>query len=223
MNININWCILFCEKVEKWTNFKKKYEARNKKLNLCELCLENNKTEIESDMNTPIDNNSSSEMNALTKSFSSESSASPQSTFNDNIDTEKSEESLESTDRIKHLELELARVKLELVDAQCKNQEFDHIIKGLESSSSNNSILRMTRNSIDQTPESQMSSSTMSLTKNNSSNGSINSSVGIQQSNNGSNSWLSKTFTQFKEAKNQVVQKAQKVKIPSTSELNFPS
>lgn len=173
-------------------------------------------------MNTPIDNNSSHELSALAnKSYSSESSASPQSGFNDNIDNVDNKlDSVDSTtDRIKHLELELARVKLELVDAQCKNQEFDHIIKGYESS---DSIHRMTRSSIDQSVEPHMSASGISLNKNdNSSNGSFNLSAGIQQPNNGSNSWLSKTFTQFKEAKNQVVQKAQKVKIPSSSELNF--
>ena len=33
--------------------------------------------------------------------------------------------------KIKQLELELARVKLELVDAQCRNQEFDHKLKSV--------------------------------------------------------------------------------------------
>lgn len=35
----------------------------------------------------------------------------------------------DQTSRIRQLELELARVKLELVDAQCRNQEYDHKLK----------------------------------------------------------------------------------------------
>ncbi len=165
--------------------------------------------------NTPSaeNNASSADPSALTKSYSSDSSAgSYQSNEHDEADeTNGSKPGAElDTSRIKHLELELARVKLELVDAQCKNQEFDHRLKGYENNREMKSGSNEQAFAID-----SMTASMSSLTNNsrsiNASNGSINSSSG-----NVGNSWLSKTFTQFKEAKNQVVLKAQKVKTPST-------
>lgn len=177
-----------------------------------------------SDTNPPTENNSSSDLNALAKSYSSDSSTSSQLSNepNDDKSDQTTRSSIGQSDteagRVKHLELELARVKLELVDAQCRNQEFDHILKGYENNqnpSGSNFNTRMSRSSIDY--DNQMSSSTSSLNNKNASNGSIYSGVNGGQSN--GNSWLSKTFTQFKEAKNHVVLKAQKVKIPST-ELN---
>ena len=151
--------------------------------------------------------------------------------------------------KIKHLELELARVKLELVDAQCKNQELDHILKthkingesaagttATNSSISSNAnshntpvastqVNQTQRNSNADATSGIMSSSTSSLnyhsgitnmntitstpTALNGSNNSINNNPNSGSNNN--NNWLSKTLTQFKEATNQVVQKAQKV------------
>ena len=119
--------------------------------------------------------------------------------------------------KIKNLELELARVKLELVDAQCKNQELDHTIKNLKSGDSLNAVNSQAVKNSDQ--NAIISSSTNSLSHNstntnalatnlNGSNNSINSSS--NNNNNNGNNWLSKTLTQFKEATNQVVQKAQK-------------
>lgn len=107
--------------------------------------------------------------------------------FNKNKDFDSNELNLI---KIKQLELELARVKLELVDSQCKNQEYKHKINKQQQQSqsgSNNSIVDSTSSNGD-----QVILSSTKTTKNNQS---------------GQNNWLSKTFTQFKEATNQVVQK----------------
>jgi hypothetical protein len=107
--------------------------------------------------------------------------------FNKNKDFDSNELNLI---KIKQLELELARVKLELVDSQCKNQEYKHKINKQQQQSqsgSNNSIVDSTSSNGD-----QVNLSSTKTTKNNQS---------------GQNNWLSKTFTQFKEATNQVVQK----------------
>jgi hypothetical protein len=132
--------------------------------------------------------------------------------------------------KIKRLELELARVKLELVDAQCKNQEFDHLLKGYLNSSSQDSnsskpngnnnnhgnIFRSNSTASQENnggpPYQTMSSSLTSLNSsasNTASNTTLNNMIGAGNSNgtNGNN-WLSKTFTTFKEATNNVVQKA---------------
>ncbi len=107
----------------------------------------------------------------------------------------------EDTDhcKIKILELELARIKLELVNSECKNQELDHELKGYKNKKDERFITE------DLTSSSQNTSVSESLFYNNKgkiggSNGSINSSVG-----NVGSSWLSKTFTQLREAKNQVL------------------
>ena len=71
---------------------------------------------------------------------------------------------------------------LELVNSQCKNQGYKHWIKQSQSGS-NNSIV-----------DSSSGDSTQSS--------SVNRSTKTSQ-----NNWLSKKFTQFKEATNQVVQK----------------
>jgi hypothetical protein len=135
--------------------------------------------------------------------------------------------------KIKNLELELARVKLELVDAQCKNQELDHTIKNLkngESPTSSSSILNNANiKNIDQLGA--MSSSTSSLNQyaSNSTNmasspnqiaTNLNGSNNSINNNANGNNWLSKTFTQFKEATNQVVQKAQKVNKTMSTDTN---
>jgi hypothetical protein len=115
----------------------------------------------------------------------------------------------------------LARVKLELVDAQCKNQELDHTIKNIRNGDPQASALPIANNVNNKIadPINSMSSSTSSL--NQYTPNTINSSALNATNFNGSNSsinnnpntnnWLSKTFTQFKQATNQVVQKAQKV------------
>ena len=255
-------CNSLSSKVEKWTAFKKKYESRNKKLDLCEKCIENNKIDDDSksEATTPNNNgeNSKSENNLSSPATSSEDSDSlpeddaytgePDNKYyldnnanqnNDNIN----ENPIESTNntnnkennqliKIKKLELELARVKLELVDAQCKNQEFDHLLKGYLNSTSNNTNNNNTNNNSDQIKTSNnniiRSNSTASQDTNNSNQismmsaslTSLSSQMGLSNSNSNasnstlsntnSNNWLSKTFTQFKEATNQVVQKAQK-------------
>ena len=180
---------------------------------------------------------------------------------------ESAEES-EETDKIKRLEMELARVKLELVDAQCKNQEFDHILKSyalanthtaingaissISSSSEQSTATTTTRLNTRSTsaasePPPPQSSQSSSISNSNSSGsasggqtttmGSVSHSVGslngggapsssssssspsaaaAGNTNGNTNNWLSKTFSQFREATNQVVQKAQKAKIQAS-------
>ena len=98
--------------------------------------------------------------------------------------------------RIKQLELELARVKLELVDSQCKNQEYKHKINKQQQQ------VGIVDNSESLSPSSSglVSSSATTTTRSKSTN----------STQSGQNNWLSKTFTQFREATNQVVQKVQK-------------
>ena len=116
----------------------------------------------------------------------------------------------------------MARVKLELVDAQCKNQELDHTIKNLKNGDLQASSLPVANNVNNKIADpiiGSMSSSTSSL--NQYAPNTVNSSATNATNLNGSNSsinnnpnannWLSKTFTQFKQATNHVVQKAQKV------------
>ena len=255
-------CNTLSGKVEKWSNFKRKYDARAKKLNLCATCVENNRIDEETDMTTSdsvgdvfnaaaaavasssaTDSSSSSSSSnedlsqaqeqrlkssdEKSTSLTAESSEQANKTNNDSLLTKQS-----SLNKIKRLELELARVKLELVDAQCKNQEFDHKIKSLMNSSSTNgahntaSVSSSSTNSLSQLAREnslngastaapfdfKSMSSNMSASSSNSSNITIGS-------NPSGNNWLSKTFTQFKEATNQVVQKAQKVKMPNTANL----
>lgn len=154
----------------------------------------------------------------------------------------------EQESKIKHLELELARVKLELVDAQCRNQEFDHKLKSVlninlssqDSSNESNTQQQVASKSLSQSSLTNGESPTGSnpglgnfyqtqanTNSNYSSMSNSNNSVFTTASNNGTNSttnsnnWLSKTLFQFKEATNQVVQKAQKVKLNSNDSNNF--
>jgi Rab GTPase-activating protein 1 len=93
---------------------------------------------------------------------------------------------IQSKDKIKQLELELARVKLELVDAQCKNQEYKHKFKQIQlQQTDSHETFKIPL------PPNSLASSMSSLT-----------SPGSR-----TNGWLTKTFSQFKEATNQVVQK----------------
>lgn len=94
----------------------------------------------------------------------------------------------QSLDKIKQLELELARVKLELVDAQCKNQEYKHKFKQIQLQQADTQETFKVP-----LPPNSLASSMSSLT-----------SPGVKSN---GNSWLTKTFSQFKEATNQVVQK----------------
>jgi hypothetical protein len=222
-------CNTLSSKVEKWANFKKKYKSRANKLNLCEKCTENNKLDDDTLDNSilTVDNE---EDKQTSKSLSTSSSTSLESSDsdvkNESISSKLADFSSDSNmkdqqiSKIKLLELELARVKLELVDAQCKNQEFDHKLKGMINNSSINSNaskenISMSPNhsvrsnsTISQTSnifESQMSASASSLSKHGSSGSNTSLYSSLNQVN--SNNWLSKTFTHFKEATNQVVQK----------------
>ena len=222
-------CNTLSNKVEKWTSFKKKYKTRNTKLALCDKCSENNKESEDLNLSlSAIDNDDEHDKNSISTS-SSRSLESSDS--NDNLNqkpTDSTSNNLkdqQAFNKIKHLELELARVKLELVDAQCKNQEFDHKLKGYTSTNSNASkeniamspVQNIKSNStVSQSSnlfEGPMSVSATSLSKHGSvgSNSSLYS--GINQGN--SNNWLSKTFTHFKEATNQVVQK-----VKNNNEIN---
>jgi hypothetical protein len=159
---------------------------------LCEICSDKQKNA--SSLNKSVDSNE----NRHTESEENTSS-------NEN-DDDSNEEKIDNLSKIKNLELELARVKLELVDAQCQNQEMDHTLKALKINNNNDSISQV------------MSSSTSSIsqysTPSNFVNGGSNSNL---NNGNNNNNWLSKTFTQFKEATNQVVQKAQKVNSNNSS------
>ena len=93
--------------------------------------------------------------------------------------------------KIKQLELELARVKLELVDTQCKNQEYKHKMKQQQLSVSSNDSEQVQHQIVQAPLNSTRTKSATSATS----------------SSNSQNNWLSKTFTQLKEATNQAVQK----------------
>ncbi|CAF0799546.1 unnamed protein product [Brachionus calyciflorus] len=204
-------CNSLSSKVERWTNFKKKYDTKMKKFNLCEMCQENNKIEDDqseksSSINDLVNlgNNVSSSSASSNDPFDEETKIDIETKFDlgdtsliNNLDS--SEDRLSEQElKIKNLELELARVKLELVDAQCKNQEFDHKLKLFGSNSgSRNGSLTGNNDKLD-----LMTGSTTSINS-------------LQQTNfsNGNNNWLSKTFSQFKEVTNNVVQKAQKSKV----------
>lgn len=210
-------CNSLSSKVEKWTKFKKNYNARMNKLNLCEQCLDNNKIDDED----KIEKEESCYKDNLIANLSNSSSSSTDLHEQDEIKIKKFETNFDLADtslvnmendelsnqelKIKNLELELARVKLELVDAQCKNQEFDHKLKSMMGSNPESRHGSITAKSMGSAADNLeiMSASTTSI---NSLSGNNNSPA------NGNNSWLSKTLTQFKEATNQVVQKAQKSK-----------
>ena len=239
-------CNTLSGKVEKWSNFRKKYEAKAKKLNLCDTCVEVNKIDDEAlkAMENNGGNSSNDLNNTMSKSYSSDSSLTSSSLSNETFDTDKLDEAIntnepvssnentnfkdhhQSLSRIKHLELELARVKLELVDAQCKNQEFDHKLKGYiniaeSGDKTESSHMRSTssQSSSNENPVS-MSSSSNSLNLKQSSGGGGPTTItlaSLTSGNSASNNWLSKTLSQVK---NQVVQKAQKVKITNTNETN---
>jgi hypothetical protein len=267
-------------KIEKWSQFKKSYESRGKQYALCAGCVEANKFDAGGNV---VDEQTAdialSAVDALPDgtddpavknilSSASTTSASSRTTSNnddsfDNLDdlnrkVDQINDSLlasnrDNLDKIKQLEYELARVKLELVDAQCKNQEYDHRFKSLNMSNnpsssliaaggsnystttpvlsnghevggggggggggvagrSNSTNSQVFYNDANTTPSNRSSSSFGS-------NSTLNSTASGANSgavNNGNN-WLSKTFTQFKEATNQVVQKAQKTKIPNVA------
>jgi hypothetical protein len=104
------------------------------------------------------------------------------------LSEKSSEEALQgdevsASEKVKQLELELARVKLELVDSQCQNQEYKHRLKQYQVVSESGS--------------SEAISGQASLSQ----------SVSSLSAANGKNSWFTKTISQFKEAKNQVAQK----------------
>ena len=273
-------CNTLSGKVEKWSNFRKRYEARAKKLNLCDTCTQNNKIENETTDTTetttePLTaSESTNELSTVPEGAKSDpesaDDSSSMTSSNESLNSDgtkkkkkkktKSKSELEeydiinsaadgviptagSKEKIKFLELELARVKLELVDAQCKNQELDHKLKNISNSSngmtnstsnsntnlsgtnaaSSSSTVGLRSNSQSSASESQSNISSSSLGKSQqgaSSNLVSSLSLGNAAAGANSNNWLSKTFTQFKEATNQVVQKAQKVKIPSPTDAN---
>lgn len=213
-------CNTLSNKVEKWEIFKKNYQTRIKKLNLCEKCLDNNK--IEDELNAELNTSGTN----LVKNISSSSSSSTDLLEQDqskieNVGTnfdladtslgnlDNSDDNMEKQEfKIKSLELELARVKLELVDAQCKNQEFDHKFKSIIGSNPESRHGSITTKPLGSNADNfeVMSASTKSI------NSLPGNNVTPVNAMNGNNSWLSKTLTQFKEATNQVVQKAQKSK-----------
>jgi hypothetical protein len=193
-------CNKLSNKIEKWSNFKRRYEARGRKMNLCIACAEANKIDEE-------ENRKDTDKNGLTSMVTGTASV-PKSTSNtsassnddaenvddDNFDeldveevdvattaaaelgeannngaansTQQSPTSVSSINesdskfptytnkeqqnlnKIKSLEMELARIKLELVDAQCKNQEYDHKLKGILSGSAAVSISNTNGNGI---------------------------------------------------------------------------
>ena len=227
-------CNTLSNKVEKWGQFKKKYEARNKKLRLCEPCEENNRLEDEfTDSEAITNTNSGNDLSGMSKSLSSNSSSTtstegfedfskPEGIETTTDDVSSNSKDAQAFNKIKRLELELARVKLELVDAQCKNQEFDHKLKGYMSTGSAGRDKSMSLSSNQSMRSNSIVSQTSTENQSIITNSSINSlktspngtSYASTPNNNSNNNWLSKTLTQFKEATNQVVQKAQKVKIP---------
>ena len=218
-------CNTLSNKVEKWEIFKKNYQSRNKKLNLCEQSLENNKieNELSAELNTSGTNlvtNPSTSSSSSNDLFEQDQNIFKSKIVNEDtnfdladtslVNLENSDDNMEKQDlKIKSLELELARVKLELVDAQCKNQEFDHKFKSIIGSNPESRHGSIATKSFGSTADNieVMSASTTSI--NSLPGNSVTHNVNVQ---NGNNSWLSKTLTQFKEATNQVVQKAQKSK-----------
>ena len=138
----------------------------------------------------------------------------------------------------------MARVKLELVESQCRNQEFDHKLKsvlpnsnvGSQDSSNESNVQQQTASkSLSQSSlnngesptgsnpsignfyqtQAMPNSNHSSMSNSNNSVFTNSASTNGNNSTNNSSNWLSKTLFQFKEATNQVVQKAQKVKINS--------
>jgi hypothetical protein len=75
-------CNSLSGKVEKWTTFKRKYEARNKKLNLCEKCEEANKLEA-----TDESTNENNDIANLSSSCSTSSASLTNETNNDQSDS----------------------------------------------------------------------------------------------------------------------------------------
>jgi uncharacterized protein YukE len=215
-------CNTLSNKVEKWSNLKKMLENQRKNSSSCENCIETNKLVLGfNEESTDDDTDNKLDYSITTPSceeitdniLNDELKHSKVSTSDRSNNIEKQQAN--SSSKIKFLELELARVKLELVDAQCKNQEFDHKIKTLISASnglskdslefkSTNSNTSITADKNNPKPTSDPNDSNLyssnNLIVNNINNG------------NNANNWLSKTLTQFKEATNQVVQKAQKAK-----------
>ncbi|RNA13087.1 rab GTPase-activating 1 isoform X2, partial [Brachionus plicatilis] len=190
-------CNSLSGKVEKWQNFKKKSKA--KKLSACQNDLDNS-WQVNSSATNLVSNGSNSSSSSADYSEMEES----ETRFDLADSSLVSADNGQLTDqelKIKNLELELARVKLELVDAQCKNQEFDHRLKTMVGSNPESRHGSITTKSLGSTTDNleMMTASTTS----------INSLPG----NGTNNSWLSKTLTQFKEATSQVVQKAQKSKL----------
>ena len=259
-------CNKLSNKIEKWSAFKKSYEDRGKNYELCAQCQDANKFDAtylsENTALLPQPSPSAGDESLKAHHRSSKSSSSATSTSSshnddsfDNIDDLNKKVDLindtlytsnkENLDKIKSLEHELARVKLELVDAQCRNQEYDHRFKTFNNSNNNSnsntpshvSMVNYNENNSAAAFVSTRSSSTSgqilygeqqntsvnrsslnngggsstTLSSNNSSSNTLNAMNSVAGAN--GNNWLSKTFTQFKEATNQVVQKAQKAKI----------
>lgn len=286
-------CNTLSNKVEKWNSFKKKHDAKLKRMNLCETCLKNNQpidinaSESGEQQKQPVNTNTDAAENSPDKendkenstitdtsernvsrqrSSSLTSSDDDDGSFVDlNIDDSGSVGRLdlnsdsyattngvrsrmvnleqltreqEQMNKIKSLELELARVKLELVDAQCKNQEYDHKLKNalhgqsnvadysLSSSSSASSSTKrspleststLSQDSI--TNENQPATSLSQTSLNNSSNNTITAAKSNNQPSSANNSPLNSLNNNTNSNNwlsktisqfNQVVQKAQK-------------
>jgi hypothetical protein len=223
-------CNTLSNKVEKWSNLKKTLQSRTNTLSLCERCSQINHIELGFDEELVDDLNINKKTagsvlttldNQVTENMKFDESKNKD--FNTEIDSQKEETDLSR--KIKFLELELARVKLELVDSQCKNQEYDHKIRTLINTSKDQ-FKESSNEFIKDSPDSIISSSSSSLstisyknktkqlvaqTDSNSYSQNFLMMNNLDNRNN-SNNWLSKTFSQFKEATNQVVQKAQKAK-----------
>lgn len=242
-------CNKLSNKIEKWGKFKESYEARGKTYKLCDECtlankLDNDDTTEASNEN--VINSGAAETKSSLSSSNSDSEVEESSSSFENMDelnrkVDQINDSLltsnkENRDRIKALENELARVKLELVDSQCKNQEYDHFIKTLNNNSSSNgssvvynipngdnvtspnhhTVSTRSNSTSSQMDNNQQSSSSRSSAFGSSStlsNGSVNATGAA------SSGWLSKTFTQFKEATNKTLQ-AQKAKIQNSPILD---
>jgi hypothetical protein len=256
-------CNKLSNKIEKWSQFKKSYESRGKAYVLCPACVEANRFDGESPQtgsNQTSENDGSAklvlneeERNHSSAGGSTSSSRTASTSNNDSFDNiddlnkkvDQINDSLlasnkDNLDKIKGLEYELARVKLELVDAQCKNQEYDHKLKGYTCAGAANSSVassngttatnasggtaapvhelvstRSNSTSSQVFYDNQLTTPSNRSSSSFGSNSTINSNPGGNAQQNGNN-WLSKTFTQFKEATNQVVQKAQKTSKIST-------
>jgi hypothetical protein len=213
-------CNKLSDKMDKWSQFKKLYDQRGKKYVFCDLCTENNKlVDLESEQNGQKNQSQDSPSKVLsTTSFDEDSSLEILNDVNNKADNlleniESSSTNKENLEKIRVLELELARVKLELVDAQCKNQEYDHKFKNLnaENPSLINSLASRSNSSdIGGSQTSLSSAGFYNMNSNQTSNNSNDmNSIAITPTNNG-NSWFTKTISQIKEATNQAVIKAQK-------------